>query len=326
MTTTQWWQRVGWQRDWIWRGWQVRYSFFPSLVPQGEKRSPLLFIHGFGASLEHWRHNLPFWLDGEPGLGNRPVYALDLLGFGASRKVKAPYGVQLWRQQVFDFWQTFIGEPCFLVGNSLGSLVAFHTVAIAPELAQGLVMVNLPDPTPRQKQLPPFLQRAMVTMNRWVVQPWLIELILRFARRPQVLLQGLNQAYCDHRNLDQDLQLFIRNAAHDEDSAIALTYICRSLEQYQQLPTVAELLPQISVPMLLVWGESDRLVPLKTARDWLNRNPQLQLEVLPHQGHCPHDEKPEIFNHLLLKWIQTRELLASHSSPISPFQNGDRRR
>ena len=76
-----WQKRIGNQRDWVWRGWQTRYSYLRSQSDSSNlDRPPIIFIHGFGASIEHWRNNIPViakYCD---------VYALDLLGFGASRK------------------------------------------------------------------------------------------------------------------------------------------------------------------------------------------------------------------------------------------------
>ncbi|NEO86883.1 MAG: alpha/beta hydrolase, partial [Spirulina sp. SIO3F2] len=55
----QWLEQVGQQRDWLWRGWQIRYSVGRVLSPQSPNAPPILLLHGFGAALEHWRHNIP---------------------------------------------------------------------------------------------------------------------------------------------------------------------------------------------------------------------------------------------------------------------------
>ena len=115
MVTNQPWQeRIGNQRDWIWRGWQTRFSYIRAKNGNFDN-PPLIFIHGFGASIEHWRHNLPVVSE------NHTVYALDLLGFGASRKANTNYSAAFWTEQIHDFWQAFIGKPVIIVGNSIGS-------------------------------------------------------------------------------------------------------------------------------------------------------------------------------------------------------------
>ncbi len=52
------------------------------------------------------------------------VYAIDLLGFGASDKPPLAYSTELWRDQVLDFLAEFVDAPAVLVGNSIGSLVS----------------------------------------------------------------------------------------------------------------------------------------------------------------------------------------------------------
>ena len=50
-------------------------------VPLVNRKSPVLFVHGFGASIGHWRKNLN-------AFGDRDTYALDLIGFGNSEKIE----------------------------------------------------------------------------------------------------------------------------------------------------------------------------------------------------------------------------------------------
>ncbi len=52
------------------------------------------------------------------------MYAIDLLGFGASDKPPLAYSTELWRDQVLDFLADFVDAPAVLVGNSIGSLVS----------------------------------------------------------------------------------------------------------------------------------------------------------------------------------------------------------
>ena len=138
-TSVSWQQRIGSQRDWVWRGWQTRYTYFRSVQTDNALSTPVMLLHGFGTSIGHWRHNLEV-------LGQQhTVYALDMLGFGASRKACADYKIDLWVNQVYEFWQTFIRQPMVLVGNSIGSLVCLAAAAAHPEMVKGIVLINLPD-------------------------------------------------------------------------------------------------------------------------------------------------------------------------------------
>jgi pimeloyl-ACP methyl ester carboxylesterase len=67
--------------------------------------------------------------------------------------------------------------------------------------------------------------------------------------------------------------------------------------------TARALLPRLQQPLLLIWGAADRLVPLEVSGQCQVLQPGSELAVLPHCGHCPHDEAPDPFNRLLLRWL-----------------------
>ena len=91
-----------------------------------------MLIHGFGASLDHWRKNIPAIAD-----QGYQVFALDLLGFGRSQKPALKYSMDLWRDLVLDFWAEKIKRPAVWVGNSIGALLALMLGAAAPEKTRG---------------------------------------------------------------------------------------------------------------------------------------------------------------------------------------------
>ena len=123
--SSNWQKKIGSQRDWVWRGWQTRYTYvrcqsnYETREGQNLQHPPILLLHGFGASIGHWRQNINVLSQ------KHTVYALDLLGFGASEKAIANYNTSFWVEQVYEFWQAFIQVPVILVGNSIGSLISF---------------------------------------------------------------------------------------------------------------------------------------------------------------------------------------------------------
>jgi pimeloyl-ACP methyl ester carboxylesterase len=68
--------------------------------------------------------------------------------------------------------------------------------------------------------------------------------------------------------------------------------------------TAEVLLTRLVQPLLLIWGEADRLVPIEVGELLARLNPDLRLERLEGVGHCPHDEAPEDFEGLLLSWLE----------------------
>ena len=291
-----WQEKVGNQRDWMWRGWRIRYSFQPQKLSQDNNcNSPIILLHGFGVSLKHWRQNISVLSE------NHPVYALDLLGFGNSQKAYTNYGIELWSELLYDFWSVFIAQPSILIGNSIGSLIALNTVANYPQIAKNLIMLALPDLAGRGEMIPAKLLSLVTTIERLVANPLVIRLLFYFARQPSIIRRSLKIAYVDHFHVDDELVNLITLPPQDKGAARALIALTKSMNSFSISAT--ELLEQVNIPMLLVWGKSDRLVPPHPAQKLARVNPLLELQLLDNIGHCPHDESPETFHQIVEKWL-----------------------
>ena len=56
-------------------------------------------------------------------------------------------------------------------------------------------------------------------------------------------------------------------------------------------------------PILLIWGNQDKLIPIFLAKKLIKLHPWLKLMVINDAGHCLHDELPNHFNQIVLKWL-----------------------
>ena len=297
-----WQSKIGHQRDWIWRGWKIHYSYQPQKsIVNGEVNPPLVLIHGFGVSLKHWRNNVQSLAQ------HYPIYMIDLLGFGNSQKAYTTYGIDLWTDLIFDFWMTFISQPCILIGNSIGSLISLNTGVTYPQIMKGLVMLSLPDVAGRGAMIPPQLLSIVSTIEKIVANPLLVRLLLNIARQPNVIRKSLQTAYVNHLHVDQELVDLITTPSQDEGAARALIALTKSMTNFQT--SVVDLLANLTVPTLLIWGQNDRLVPPTPAEKFAQTNKLIELKLLEQMGHCPHDESPETFNKLVIEWL--RNLLSS---------------
>ncbi len=313
ITSLHWQQRVGSQRDWVWRGWKTRYTFIRPDQPY-QKTTPLILLHGFGTSIGHWRQNLAVL--GE----HHTVYALDMLGFGASEKAPVSYKVELWVDQVYDFWRTFIRQPVVLVGNSIGSLVTIAAAARYPDMVQGIVMMSLPDPSLRQEAVPSFLRPAIATIENAVASPLLIKTLFRIVRRPGVVRRWAGLAYANSEAITDELVDILVGPAQDRGSAQAFYAILKAMLSAQFSAPVKTVLPTLEIPILLIWGQQDRMVPPAFARQFAQYNPKVQLLTLDNAGHCPHDECPEEVNQAILAWIE-RSLTGTNASVECPVSS-----
>jgi pimeloyl-ACP methyl ester carboxylesterase len=312
-----WQQRVGSQRDWVWRGWQTRYTFLRSPQTDRDPTTPIMLLHGFGASIGHWRHNLE--VIGQ----HHTVYALDMLGFGASRKASANYKIDLWVEQVYEFWATFIQQPIVLVGNSIGSLVCVAAAAAHPEMVKGIALINLPDPSLEEEATPPWLRPIVSTIKGFVASPIVLKSLFHVVSRPPVVQKWAGLAYASPAAVSSELVDIITLPARDRGAAAAFSALFKAMTSSEFGPKVKAVLPTLNIPILLMWGREDRMVPPYLARQFAQLNSNLELVEIDNAGHCPHDECPELVNKILLDWMArqcavTQETNTSSLFPATP--------
>ncbi|BCL35566.1 alpha/beta fold hydrolase [Nostoc sp. MS1] len=291
---------------WQWRGHKIYY------VRAGEKRSqrpPLLLVHGFGASTDHWRKNIT-------GLCNDfEVFAIDLLGFGRSAKPNLQYSGDLWRDQLHDFISEVIGEKAVLAGNSLGGYACLCTASQRPESAVGVVLLNSAGPfsetestsepetlksqiQPPKQQSP--LQKLLGDSVKWMFQQPLAQFLLfQYVRQGWVIRQTLEKVYLDKSAVTDQLVEELARPAYDEGALDVFVSVFSSPKGEK----VDVLLKQLTCPLLLLWGEAD---PWMNAKERSQKFRLYYPELTEHflqAGHCPHDEVPNQVNPLLRDWV-----------------------
>lgn len=275
----------------------------PAKNPQDADKPPLILLHGFGAAIEHWRHNIPILSQ------NHRVYAVDLLGFGGSRKVQVPYTVNLWVEQIHDFWQTFINRPVVLVGNSIGSLVSMALASKYPEMVAGLVMLSLPDVSRRREMIADWLLNIVTPIENFFTSPWLLKPIFYYLRRPQVLKKWTGIAYEDKKAVSDELVQIIAAPTLDEGAAEAFISLAQAVNHPEYCPPAKLILPRLQIPILLCWGKQDPMVPVQLAPGFVSLNTRIKYVEFDRAGHCLQDECPDRFNPILLEWLESVAVL-----------------
>ncbi|MGQ4648961.1 alpha/beta fold hydrolase [Lyngbya aestuarii] len=278
---------------WQWRGQSIYY------VRAGEKgsgRPPLLLVHGFGASTDHWRKNIAqLSKDFE-------VWAIDLLGFGRSAKPDWQYGGDLWRDQLSDFITNVIQQPTVLAGNSLGGYASLCVAAERPTSAVGLVLLNSAGPFTDTKvpTQPNPWQKFLRDLTQSILgQPWASFLLFQYVRQRSMIRKTLQQVYLDQSAVTDQLVEEIYRPSSD----VGADKVFASVFKSPQGEKIDVLLQQMSCPLLLLWGEAD---PWMNAQErgakFRKYYPQLTDYYL-QAGHCPHDEVPEQVNALIKSWV-----------------------
>jgi len=303
------WPRV--YQTWEWKGWKVNFRVEkPETMDWDQDRPTVLAIHAFGASVNHWRKNISEWSD-----AGYEVYAMDLLGFGASEKAVVPYSAELWRDQIVDFIEEMSHSPrqdWILVGNSIGSLLCLmaasfyrRTEALQHRI-RSLVLINCAGglfPVRYSELSPPLAVLLFVFKSilfNPVVGPWFFDSF----RSKKNIEEVCRQVYVDQSQVTEELV----NILHEPSCDPGASKVYLRVMTAPCGPKPRELLETIpGLPILLIWGDKDPWTPLAGGLHAGNSFPEIhqetELMVLPDTGHCPHDECPGVVNELVLSWL-----------------------
>jgi pimeloyl-ACP methyl ester carboxylesterase len=277
---------------WNWRGYQIVYT----VKGAGQ---PLLLIHGFGASIGHWRKNIT-----ELAAGGYRVYAIDLLGFGASTKAPIEYGMELWSELVADFWQEHIQEPVVMVGNSIGGLVTLTAMATQPAMCAGAVLINCAGGlTHRPTDLNWFWRQTMTIFLNVVKSPAFGPLIFDWIRSKRNIRKSLRQVYFRSEAITEELVDLLYQPSCDPGAQKVFAAVIGAAPGTEP----RDLLKSINCPLLILWGEADPWTPVKGAEAFRQLQAQgkdIEIITIPNGGHCPHDEYPEVVNPAILNWLK----------------------
>ncbi|NER79810.1 MAG: alpha/beta fold hydrolase, partial [Leptolyngbya sp. SIO1D8] len=233
---------------------------------------------------------------------HQTVYALDLLGFGASQKAATIFNADLWSHQIYDFWSEFIGVPMVLMGHSLGALVALNSAVNYPQMVERLVMLSLP--AAREELLTGWMEWVSRKLEQTFSTPLLIRPLFKFVRQPWVIRGVLRGLYQTPERVDTELVKQIVDPTADRGAARTLCYLVRSRTELQFTPETRKLVSQLTMPTLLLWGQADNVIPLSWGKQIAPINPLVTFLTIPKVGHYLYDEAPEVINQRILTWLQ----------------------
>ncbi|QPN60350.1 alpha/beta fold hydrolase [Synechococcus sp. CBW1002] len=308
-----------WEAQWNWRGQPVSYVICRAgenrpapgdfIRREAGDRPAAVLIHGFGACKEHWRHNLAALAV------HHDVYAIDLLGFGASGKPRSRlvgesaedgdcvYGLELWAEQVSAFITEVVHTPTTLVGNSIGGVVALRCAALMEQEGRPARQVLLVDCAQRaldDKLLadqPPLSRYSRPLLKALVRQRWLTQWLFRQLSQARVIRKVLKRAYPSGANLDDQLVSLLLGPTQKTGADEAFRGFINLFDDH----LAPDLLAALTTPVRMVWGEADPWEPVSEARRWQQFACVKALHVLRGLGHCPHDEAPDLVNPILLR-------------------------
>jgi len=246
----------------------------------GSGASTLLFLHGFGASLESWR-------DLQPLLSSKYlVYLMDLKGFGLSSKPNdGRYSVGDQAEIVARFIEQQNLSNVTIVGHSYGGVVALLTSFVLEDkgLRDRLASLILIDSAGYLQKFPFFVLLPRI--------PFLNKLVIgAIPARWQASFTLRHLFYDTSKVTEERIQRYARFLSLP-GSHEALIACARQIVPSDPTAYISRIL-EINLATLILWGENDPVIPLEYAYRFHQDIAGSQLAIIPRCGHVPHEEHP----------------------------------
>jgi pimeloyl-ACP methyl ester carboxylesterase len=269
---------------------------------------PIVFVHGLGGSHLNWVQLGPHLAE------DRRAVALDLHGFGLTPGLRANSTVRANTRLLDRFITEVIGTPVILVGNSMGGLISILETAAHPEQIKAVVLIDPALPLPLQKPdwqvSAQFLLYALPGLGQATVAK-----LMRSTPPERAVQQVLELCFADPARADPELikvevALTTRRqpATPAEASARARIFLAAArsiLRILARRRNYQGMMASIDVPVLLIGGDADRLVPVAAVRHAAARNPRWESVILAGVGHTPMLEVPDVVADAIRDWLAT---------------------
>lgn len=260
----------------------------------GSGEPVFILLHGFGASLFSWREVT------EPLAELGTVIAYDRPAFGLTERPmewegESPYSQEAQIQLVIGLMDALGVEKAILVGNSAGGTISMLAALQYPERVESLILV---DPAVYAGGGAPSWSRPLLKtpqMNR--VGPLIARQIQ--TRGPELV----EVAWHDSSKIAPDVMEGYQKPLQVENWDKALWYLTVSSRE----SGLAERLNELTLPILVITGDDDRIVPTEQSVRLAGELPNASLVVIPQSGHVPHEETPAEFMQAVIQFLETLE-------------------
>ena len=246
--------------------------------------TPVVFIHGFGASIYGWRYQLPPTVTA----GYR-VVAFDNRGFGFSDKPAHGYTNAAYAHLVVSLLDSLGIASAVLVGHSMGGAIAAEVALTYPDRVRGLVLIDAAGYGVRWP--------GVLKLARW---PQVGAVVTRFRAR-WITGRILRSTFADPSKVTEAEVDQYYAPVPDPAYGRALRGVLREF-RFDSLG--GGRLGGVLAPTLILWGDADRWIPLRVGTRFARELPRSEFVVVAHTGHDAADESPEQVNRQLLGFLK----------------------
>lgn len=244
--------------------------------------SPVVLIHGLGASLHHWDYLIP-----ELVAGGYRAHALDLLGHGHSDKPNDPqaYHIDSFYQHAEAWIEGLpIDEPITLVGHSIGGYLSIRYSLRHPGSVNRVVLVD------------PYYERGQLSLLLRLAISW-PEISIRLMEVAPIRI--VNPLVKHNKNIASNLSdRMVQQMATD--------YKLANPFMLYTTPTAKDLTPKLgslTQETLVIWGEKDQTLTPKSFKRLVKMLPNAHSAPLSQAGHTPHLTLARTFNQQVLRFF-----------------------
>jgi pimeloyl-ACP methyl ester carboxylesterase len=254
---------------------------------------PILLIHGLAGSSRTWDDVIPQLVE------HYDVIAPDLLGHGESAKPLGDYSLGAFASGVRDLLSVLDIPSVTVVGHSFGGGIAMQLAYQHPHLVDRLVLVGSGG-----------LGREVSWLLRILTLPGAEYLMPLWFPKPLVDRATDVGRQLGRRNIRSPKLGEMWRAYSSLAGAPNRTAFVRTMRGIidpggQIVSALDRLYLAAHLPTLIIWGDQDGIIPVEHAYAAHEAIETSRLEILEGVGHFPHVESPEVFNDVLLDFMES---------------------
>jgi len=249
----------------------------------GEDKFPLVLLHGTSSSLHTW--------DGlVASLPEKRCIRFDLPGFGLTGPdPRRDYSIQNTVKIVDELLQKLKVDSCIIAGNSLGGFIAWSYALVYPR-AKKMILIDAAGFNSGTKGKNLAFQLARIPV---------VNQLLKIVTPRSIVRKSLEQSYGDPSKVTNGLvdRYFELNCRIGNRQAL--------LDRFN-LPFSGDTnhIKNIKIPVLILWGQKDRLIQVSQANKFEAALPHNQKIIYPELGHVPMEESPELVALSIRNWLK----------------------
>ena len=266
-----------------------------NVIDTGGPGPVLLFVHGLGGEWQNWLLNIPAFME------SHRVIAPDLPGFGESEMPVEEVSIKGYARVLDELCDALGIESVVVVGNSMGGFVGAELALSFPTRVKRLVLVSAAGLSIEYRRRQPLVFFARL----WGVgATWATARAESMVTRPRLRRLGMQLLVRYPEKLSPQLTFELARGTGTPGFIPAL----EALLDY----SYRDMLERIEVPVLIVWGANDMLVPCEDAEEYERLiGANASREVFEDTGHLAMVERPSRFNALLADFLGRGQILQS---------------